>query len=278
MPVIIVSKQDLAGLTIQNQLLALGDFKRTNEKFEGNPIFKEKETGVPLLMTNRRLIDSDHLNTFETDLIIFASKHKSESERPSLLVHAPGNWTDDASYGGNPRELGRTSAKVIKWVLNNLTIKQQKCKLEYDVTSEVTHHGPTNLKAPCVFIELGSNLTYWQDPEGAKIVAETILQLISNPFSDKPLKYAIGFGGPHYATNFNKVQLHSEFAISHIAAKYVLDVVTEDLVIQAIEKTRESVKYAVFDWKGMNKTQKDKIVSIIDRIGLPILRTNKIIN
>ncbi|MHA1649697.1 MAG: D-aminoacyl-tRNA deacylase [Candidatus Helarchaeota archaeon] len=282
MPIIIVSNQDLASLTIKQQLLEIGNFIETSDKFEGNIIYEHKETKVLMVTINSRLIDANYLDEyFDTDLFIFASKHKSESEKPSLLVHAPGNWTEDNSYGGNVCELALTSARMIKQILKELNqqVNQQRqiSQLEYDVTSEVTHHGPTNLKIPCVFIELGSNETYWKDPIGAQIVAKTILKVFSENFPESNLKYAIGFGGPHYASNFNKVQLNTNYAISHIAAKYVLDKITENLIIEAINKTIEKVSYALLDWKGMVKAQREKIIGILDKLDIEYHRIQKIL-
>ena len=276
MPIIVVSKEDLAGLNIKEKLLTRGVFKATNRVFEGNIIYEEVTTKVPLITTNRRLIEADHLNQFKTDLIIFASKHKSESETPSLLVHAPGNWTADNSFGGNPNELACTSAIAIKRILKELNEKQKQQQLDYDVTSEVTHHGPTNLDAPCIFVELGSNEEYWQDALGGNIVAETILKVIAEPLSRSDLKYGIGFGGPHYASNFNRIQLNTHFAVSHIAAKHVLDTITEDLITQAIKKTVENVEYAILDWKGMIKPQRDKIIAILNKLNIQVLRAQNI--
>lgn len=277
MPIIIVSRRDLAGLTIKQQLLEIGEFEKTGKEFEGERIYQDLQTGVPLITIQKRLIDADYLDHhFKTDLYIFASKHKSESERPSLLVHAPGNWTEDHSFGGNPKELAFTSAIVIKQVLRLLMAGERKGNLGYEVSSEVTHHGPTNLKYPCVFIELGSDERYWQDKEGAQVVAESILQLIRNPKGNETFKSAIGFGGPHYASHFNKVQLLSQFAVSHIAPKYVLDGINDQLIIQAIQRTIEPVKYAILDWKGMNKLQREKLIPILEDIGLETIRARKI--
>jgi D-aminoacyl-tRNA deacylase len=277
MPVIVVSNEDLAGLNIKRQLLASGKFKETEKKFEGNVIYEEAKMKIPLITINRRLIEANHLDqAFKTDLFLFASKHKSESEKPALLVHAPGNWTDDVSFGGNPKELAHTSAVIIKQILKELTREHDAHQLDYDVTSEVSHHGPTNLESPCVFVELGSNETYWQDPLGGKIVAETILKVLTEPFQRLNLKYAIGFGGPHYASNFNRIQLSTDFAVSHIAPKHVLDNITEDLVMQSISKTKEKVKYAILDWKGMVKPQRDKIIAILQKLNIEIVRVQKI--
>ncbi|HUX99067.1 MAG TPA: D-aminoacyl-tRNA deacylase [Candidatus Deferrimicrobium sp.] len=276
MPIIIVSNKDLAGQTIKQQLLEIYDFKETERQFEGNIIFEDPKTKVPIITINRRLIEADHLSEFfTTDLFIFASKHKSESERPSLLVHATGNWTNDNNFGGNPLELALTSGTVIKQALIELTRRQEETQLDYDVTSEVTHHGPTNLKSPSIFIELGSNEAAWCDSMGARVVAETILEIIRGSLPKKQLKYAIGFGGTHYANNFNKIQLKTDYAISHIAPKYVLDTVTESLVLQAINKTIEDVKYAVLDWKGMVKVQRDKLIPILSELNIEVVRIQK---
>ncbi|MFX1452571.1 MAG: D-aminoacyl-tRNA deacylase [Promethearchaeota archaeon] len=270
MPTIVISKQDLAGQTILGQLLKHYNFDEDG-KFEGNPRYRIKN--IDLIVTNERLIFCNHLDEIKTDLFIFGSKHKSESERPSLLTHSTGNWSDEAIFGGNPHELAIAPAFAIREALLELKIQQEKLNLSnFEVAMEVSHHGPTNLTTPLVFIELGSNETHWKNELGAKAVARAIMRVA---FSKNRYKTVIGFGGTHYCPNFNRLIYNSDVATSHIAPKYVLDNI-DKMVEQAIERTMENVKLAVLDWKGMSSKQKNKIKTILETIDLEYCKVNEL--
>ncbi|MHA1381386.1 MAG: D-aminoacyl-tRNA deacylase [Candidatus Helarchaeota archaeon] len=269
MPIIVVSNEDLAGQTILGQLLEHFNFIEVGE-FEGNP--KYKKNGIDLIITNKKLIYSDHLNCLETDLFIFGSKHKSESERPSLLAHPTGNWTKEAAFGGNPKELAIAPAFAIKEAVIELRNQKEKLNLPFDVTMEVSHHGPTNLTKPLVFIELGSNEKHWKNELGAEAVAKTIMKVAS---SKNRYKTVIGFGGTHYCPNFNRLIFNTDFAASHIAPKYVLDNI-DDMINEAIEKTMENVEMAVLDWKGMNSKQKKLVINKLKNIDLKFCKINEL--
>ena len=88
----------------------------------------------------------------------------------------------------------------------------------------------------------------------------------------------IGIGGPHYCPGFNKIQLNSNYAISHIIPQYVLPL-TENMLKQAEQKTTEQIKTVLIDWKGCGKSeQRQEILNIVEKYGLEHIRTNKIKN
>ncbi len=271
MPAIVISKQDLAGQTILGQLLKHYKFNE-NGKFEGNPKYRIRN--IDLIITNKRLIFCDHLDKFETDLFIFGSKHKSESQRPSLLTHSTGNWSNEALFGGNPHQLAIAPAFAIKDALLELKIQQEELDLsDFEVSLEVTHHGPTNLSTPLVFIELGSNEEHWRNEVGAEAVANAIMKVAS---SKNSYKTVIGFGGTHYCPNFNRLIYNSDVATSHIAPKYALDNI-DQMVKRAIERTMEKVELAVLDWKGMNSHQKNNVKNKLEEIDLEFCKLNELI-
>ncbi|MHA1299537.1 MAG: D-aminoacyl-tRNA deacylase [Candidatus Helarchaeota archaeon] len=271
MPIIVVSKEDIAGQTILKQLLKHFNFKEHGE-FEGNPKYKI-ENNIELIITNKRLIFSDHLDSLKTDLLIFGSRHASQSEKPSLLVHSTGNWTEKADFGGNPKELAIAPAFAIKEALFELKNQKEKLDLSFDVSLEVSHHGPTNLSTPLVFIELGSNEHHWKNELGAEAVANAIMKVAH---SKNRYKTVIGFGGTHYCPNFNRLVLNSEIASSHIAPKYVLNDI-DDMIEKAVKRTKEKVDIAVLDWKGMNSKQKNKIKNKLEGINLEYCKLNELL-
>jgi len=240
----------------------------------------------PIIELSKETLYSDNLNEKHfpelkgIDFIIFTSTHRSEKGNPSLSLHAPGNWRS-ADLGGHEHKVCKTSAFVLKYLFQELnkTYEENKTKLkeEYQITLEVTHHGPL-IDLPCCFIELGSTEKQWGDVEAAKILAKTILSLQNYPNHHNLNNWipSIGIGGPHYAPNFNKTQLNSSYAIGHIIPEYSLPL-TESMIKEAEEKTHETVKEILIDWKGCgNSESRQNIINIIEKLGFKYKRTNSV--
>ena len=211
--------------------------------------------GTQLVELQNPLIDeSDFLKDFfKSDLFVFASKHRSESGKPCYTVHAPGNWGENTEFGGNAKELQLTSAKAQHTLLRLL--KGQRM----DVFREATHHGPTSLKTPSVFVEVGSTDREWNNWLLAEPVANAIVEACKT-WQNETAKAAIGFGGTHYCSAFAELP----YAFSHVASKHALGSVDAAMVKQAVEKTVEPVEKAFIDWKGCNKEQRDKIIAALE--------------
>lgn len=211
------------------------------------------------------------------DFLVFASTHRSEKGAPSLSLHAPGNWRS-AKLGGEIGKVCYTSSFIMKYLFQELNknYEENKSKLNegYAITLEVTHHGPLT-KIPCCFIEVGSSEEQWNDREATKIIAKTISSL-QNYKENKKWIPTIGIGGPHYTPNFNKIQLNSDYAVGHIIPEYALPL-TEPMLKEAEEKTKEQVKLVLVDWKGCGSSeQRKEVIKIIERTGLKYKRTKEI--
>lgn len=203
----------------------------------------------------------------KADLYVFASRHVSESGKPTLCVHAPGNWSH-AMAGGNPRELAWTDACLMKSFLLELQKERDEKKLEYDVTMECTHHGPTHLKKPCVFIEVGSGETQYNDARAVEAVVNAILHAKKEDWTP-----CVGFGGGHYPILLSQVQLKTRYALGHIWPKY--EELGMEMIQQAVKKCH--AKKLVLDWKGTNEAQHAMITKAAQELGLELLRANKIL-
>ena len=255
---VVASKKDKAGMNITTQLSQFGnfDFYLVDEEI----IYTEN-------------LDLEKINQY--DFIIFASKHKSEKREKTLSIHAPGN-PRGAELGGEGGKLCKSSALLQKQMFEKLKKNIQKYELEkYKLTLECTHHGPL-IEKPCVFIEIGSTETEWEDRRAAFIVAKTISEIIRE-FKENPYnEVAVGIGGPHYCPNFNKIQLDSNIALSHIIPKYVFPL-KEEMIKEAIEKTEEEVDFVVLDWNGLGKAEeRERIIEILDRLYIEYKRTTEI--
>ena len=142
---IVASKKDRAGMNITTQLSQFGDF--SFYLIEDEAIYTEN-------------LDLQKIN--EYDFIIFASKHESEKREKTLSIHAPGNFRN-AQLGGENGKLCKSSALFQKQMFERLNQNVKAHELNnYKVTLECTHHGPL-IEKPCIFIEIGSTGTEWED-------------------------------------------------------------------------------------------------------------------
>ncbi|MHA1864100.1 MAG: D-aminoacyl-tRNA deacylase [Candidatus Thorarchaeota archaeon] len=270
MRVLVTSEKDIASLTIKSVLIEEYGFLPTGDIFEDNPILASGDS-VILITTKRDMIYCDHLdNNFDADVFIFCSRHRAESAKPALLVHSTGNLGPEALFGGNPQELSVSAPSLVSVALKRLIKERQERNLEdFDVSLEVTHHGPTSMKTPLIFIELGSTEEYWVHKEGARAVAGAIMDCVKESHAQESV---IGFGGTHYASKFNKLVLEKGYKIGHIAPKYALNDLTLDVVKQMISRTTGKVSRAIVDWKGMNAENKAHVFPLIEAAGLEITR------
>lgn len=250
---VLASKKDLAGMNIVSFL-----------------------KDIPIYYTEEDIIYSEKAaEKIKEDFIIFASKHRGKKEK-MLSLHAPGNWKQ-ADLGGKPNIVCKTSSLILKIFFQELN---KNILDEWTATLECTHHGPY-IEKPCLFIEIGSSEKEWPDKKAGKAIAETIKNAIEkinnlNNSDKKESKTAIGIGGPHYCPNFNKIQLNSQYAISHIIPQYVFPL-SEEMLRQAIEKTTEPVKLILIDWKGCGKSEERReVIKIIEKSGLKIKRTSEV--
>lgn len=213
------------------------------------------------------------LNQF--DFIIFASKHQSEKQIKTLSVHAPGNWKT-ADYGGRVWKVCKSSAVFQKQMFEKLKKNVEEYNLHgYEITLECTHHGPL-IDKPCVFIEIGATEREWKDPKAAFVIAKTIHQMINEFKENKYNEIAVGVGGPHYCPNFNRIQMESNVAISHVIPEYAFPL-TEEMVKEAIAKTEEEVDFVVIDWKGVGRAEeRDKIIQMLENNYIQYKRTSEI--
>jgi len=276
MPIIVTSSASLAGKNLLEQFVELYSFEKTGESFENSPIYDyQGQDKLQLITTRRKIIEADHLNEFTTDLFIFTSKHESAAKIPALLTHSTGNWTVEAKFGGHPHELGIAPAYAIKEAFLELHNQKEQLNLEqYDVSLEVSHHGPTNLNAPIVFIEVGSTPDQWSDKVAVEAVVHSTMRVAC---TKNRYQVVIGIGGGHYAPEFNQLLLKTEYAISHIVPRYVLDAIDEEMIRNAVERSVETIGYFALDWKGMKGHHREIIVQILNKLDLAYIKVRKLL-
>jgi len=254
MPAIVYSSKDPAGFLIADQL-------KRNYNFE--PRHSEErmwvgENDAQMIELRTGLLEAEDLQV-ESDYLIFASKHSGKAGKPSLTAHFTGNWGKKPEMGGRPKEVCYPQASALKNAL--LALVEQKHPA-YDVSLEVTHHGPTSLLPPLYFIELGATDLQWRDAAAAKAVGDAIMRAIAMERERQYTQIAFGIGGNHYAPDFTKIELQTDWAFAHILPAYAIDEADEEVMAQALEKS--NAELIVIDWKGLNAPQREKAVKFAD--------------
>ncbi len=184
---------------------------------------------------------------------------------PTLSVHTPGNLAL-AEFGGTPRKVSISPAGAMKDALLEMAKLKEEMKLNYEVSYECTHHGPS-LNVPTMFAELGSSPKQWKDSKAAEAVAHAVIAAVSKRSS---YPTALGIGGPHYNAKFTRIALNTQTAFGHMIPKYAVPQVDAKIVKQCIERTMEKVNSSILDWKGIRGEDKERIVAALDMIGVPI--------
>jgi D-aminoacyl-tRNA deacylase len=256
-------------------------FKLENSSFEGkNDKFLE-ENQIFLGLTTEPLILLENLKIGETnltpDLIIFASRHRSKTAQPAFLVHSTGNWGKNADFGGNPQELSKTSALLHKAGFESLRVQIDNFTIpDFSLDMEVTHHGPTTLDIPLIFMELGSSKQEWLIKEAGELVANAIVNAVFKYLvfkEEKTQQIGLGFGGTHYAPNFNRLITNNNIALSFICPKYHIQELNENLIKLMINNTLEKIDYFIVDWKGTNSQDKKHLIPLLEDFNIPIRKT-----
>ncbi len=251
---VIYSTQDVAGCLITKNLT-----KINNERFvEGKTITKTDES----LLNSEKIV-----NAIKTDFLIFASKHKSESGKPSLTVHVPGNWSS-AQMGGKDRQISWNDPIKMKGLICTLSriASEKGMKKETEITLEVDHHGPLS-RTPCAFIEVGSTMNEWKNERYSIAVAEAIAYYEETLPELEVKKIAVGVGGGHYCPAFNKHEIEGNVAFAHIVPNYAAPVLEYETFIQSFERTTKEVETVLIDWKGLRQQERAKIISYCEKYG-----------
>lgn len=263
---IIASKRDVAAQNVAKQLADLKNLQPVPES-SGN-LFRRGDVFLKHVET-----DGIHTNTIDidahVDAVIFGSRHRSESGEPTLTVHWPGNATSQAEFGGNPKSLSFTDPPRLRAALLALDQAREAWKLDYAVSLEATHHGPTELGAPTLFVEIGSTEKEWNDTQAAGAVAEAIWTAATEPALGVN---AIGFGGGHYCNKQSLAIRKDGYAFSHILSKYFFEEYDEEMVRMAFNRTKGECRRAVIDWKGIRGPDRSRLLQTLKVMGIEVVR------
>lgn len=270
---IVVSRADSASVAIGEQLLRLEDWEtdRDDSRADGDgggTVYRAP--GVVL-----REFDALHLHLdgvaaafADPDLLVFASRHSGETG-PLLTAHHTGNF-GSADHGGRANDLARACPNAHDRVLDAL---EAAAPPEYEVGMECTHHGPSEVGAPSMFVEIGSAEPQWADEAAARAVARAILDLRNvspdrerDDGEDRNRRHLVGIGGGHYAPRFERVVRETSWAVGHVAADWGLAALgdpSEENSERVLERAFTQSK-AVY---GLVDGDRPDVESAIERLG-----------
>ena len=238
MNLIIASEADTASINLRDRLLEMAEWKEDGE-FDGKNIWYLSKDYGNFCLSGTRLITIEKLHIHaegidrklveETGIdvknVVFLSRHKAASGRPSLTVHPIGNW-GKADYGGQE---GRVSGASPQWMTGLLLSIYRNRLPGYDVCFEATHHGPL-IDKPTMFLEIGSGEEQWELREPAEALIKSLLEL--EPAEGVAV---VGIGGGHYTPRFTEAALSHEMCLGHMVANYGLPSLTPTLLDDAIK-------------------------------------------
>jgi D-aminoacyl-tRNA deacylase len=274
MILVVASNKDVASLNIQKQILAHYDFRETTRRFQSNPTYEAMidNKSVELVTLNQESIRAQNLpeSFMELELIIFISRHSSVSGTPTLSVHTPGNLAE-AELGGIPGRVSVSPANPMREALKAMMKLKEEMRLDYEVSYECTHHGPS-LDVPTMFAELGSSPKQWSDLRAAEAVAHATIKAAQN-LGRHQVEAVVGVGGPHYNERFTRMALEKELAFGHMIAKYAVSKVDSNMLRQCMERTMEKVETVILDWKGIRGADKSPLVKTLSETGTRFVKS-----
>lgn len=273
MILIAYGSKDIAGTNIAEQVLNHFSFKRTDDAFQENPVYSaelnQKQVQF-VTLKDETVYAQDLPNHFvDVELVVFLSRHSSQSGKPTLSVHTTGNF-GDAELGGLSRKVSVAPATAMRDALKALLRFKIEMNLDYDVSYECTHHGPS-LNVPTMFVELGSSPPQWSDHVAAGAVAKAAMEAVVK-FHKPENSAVLGIGGTHYNQRFTQMALDDEAVFGHMIPKYALPQVDAAILSQCVERTLEKVDHAILDWKGIKGEDKPGILNALEEIRLPYVK------
>ena len=246
---IVVSRADSASAHIGERLLEVGDWETREDgsrpDADGGGTYYRTDGFELREFDDLHIRLSDPTAAFDCDpeFLAFVSRHSGETGE-LLTAHVTGNF-GGAEYGGDPESLAWAAPGAEKRVVEALA---RHAPDGYEVGIECTHHGPTDVAVPSLFVELGSDEPQWEEPEAARAVARAVLDLrgtgadLSGGSEGRP-RHVVGFGGGHYAPRFTRIVRETEWAVGHVGADWALADLgaadaNRDVIEAAFERSR----------------------------------------
>jgi D-aminoacyl-tRNA deacylase len=257
MQLLVAYQNDPAGNNMANFISQ--DMKKDGEIYRGQ--------NFDLVVIPTPAISADWLEEkYSYDGFVFLSKHAAESGVLALTCHSTGNFSD-AKFGGNKRQVAIPHPNLQKSYLQRLWQKRDNFS-DFQITIEATHHGPTALNKPAIFIEIGTTEKQWNDVPLCNSIAKIVVDVVKDNQKSNPV--AICFGGTHYPDKFTNELIHGKFALGTVVPKHALDFLDRELFLHILERNKMA-KAALLDWGGLGPN-KQKVLDLLGTTSLEVVK------
>lgn len=235
---IVVNTNDIASKNQAEALLEMNPWS-VGEPVEGHACFTFRHVRMWFLPDG--LLFEDHVDQRWTSAteeivseVIFPSRHAAASGQASLTLHPIGvphlSDGEPGKFGGVGGQTPPPNPRLGRWwkmLLERAPLVDAVA--EFDLSLEVTHHGPV-LQSPAMFIEVGSTQATWGHVEAARLLASIIndgLFHASHSMTWDEDVHAgqvvvITLGGGHYAPRANQLAAKEGVWLGHMLASYAL--------------------------------------------------------
>lgn len=255
--ILLFTRHNTASVNIAETLIAKHGFEKVGENEWMRYDVRLIDTASPTIL--------DVPTDFETDCILVLSSHRSKVPGKMLTAHVPGNWAN-ADMGGKPKTLNIAAAGKLKILLQELKVEGDR--IGWPVMLEADHHGPT-CDVPILFVEIGNGENEWKEADAAVAVANAVVNFLERDAKLETFETFFGIGGGHYS-KFTKVVLETEYAVGHIAPKYVLDGMDEEMFRQAVGRNVENVAKVLVLKDETNAKQRQRVRAMASGLGLAV--------
>ena len=302
---IAVNQQDVASTNQADILRGLDDWKSL-PSVEGHPTYGFQH--VRMIYLPDGLLFEDHLERRWHDAtgelvseIIFPSRHVAASGQASLTLHPIGvphlPLGEHGQYGGYGGSPPPPSTRLAPWWKLLLKRAPKDNRVDgFDVSLEVTHHGPS-VGVPCLFIEVGSTEATWGHRGAADVLAHLIRDGL---FSDAKSEWnsvdhegqivLVTLGGGHYAPRANQLAALDGVWLGHMLATYALPFTRDEdgqihgtwkqSILGALSSTSKAFPggdlVCSMDKKAFKGWQRQAIRDLLASENVPLLTTRQI--
>jgi D-aminoacyl-tRNA deacylase len=266
MRLLVCSLEDVASVNIRDRLTESSDWWKQGV-FENEPALVHGDD--ILVTTGERHLFADDIDLRvreatgqEIECVVFLSRHKAASGTPTLTVHPIGNFAQKAEFGGRPGTLVPSAPDLMTSLLRSM--QRQAQGLGYQISFEVTHHGPF-LRSPTLYLEIGSSEGQWPDVKAGEALARSLLEV-----DVLKATKVIGLGGGHYAPRFSEVALKKKVSIGHMITNHFADHATDDDLVLAIKKALEASEHADLVYihkKSVSRSRATHLKSLVRQAG-----------
>jgi len=193
-------------------------------------------------------------------MVVIACRHESKEGLPWFGGHFTG------VFGDGKHELSAAAPSGLRSFLHKI---RELSPQGFRISAEATHHGPTDIKTPAFFAEIGSSEQQWRDPLAGEAAARAILAM-----ETQEMPVFLGFGGGHYVQRQTELLLENDIAFGHLFSSYQVGSLDLETVDDA--RCKSGAGFAYLDRKSLRSDERKRIMGFLNELGIPLMKGREI--